>query len=189
MAIYGTYRCDDCNTEFKGWRESDGPYPDCPSCASPGAWAPQTPNIIGIKARAIDIAQRMAEETFGLTDINDNQRKGDIAAKAPAPINTAEADAMTRELIAAGLGTPEVAPHLQGYVKNFFGAGNNGGGMMVDPAASIQGAAPAAAAARTDGADPIALLHKGRGFGTGIENLKIAGAADVNGNVTRRLVI
>lgn len=187
MAIYGTYRCDECDTQFKGWRESDGPYPDCPTCAQPGGFAPQAPNIIGIKAKAIDIAQRIAEENFGMTDMNDNQRAGDIAAKAPAPIQTAEADAITRELVAAGMGTPEVAPHLQKYVKDFFGASGNTGGFTVDPAATIQGAAPAAVAARQDGADPIALLHQAKGHGAGIENLNIMGASDTEGKITRRV--
>lgn len=189
MAIYGTYQCDECDTQFKRWRESDGPYPDCPTCAQPGGWAPQAPNIIGIKAKAIDIAQRVAEETFGMTDMNDNQRIGDIAAKAPPPIQGAEADAITREMIGAGLGTPEIAPHLKGYVQNFFGATQAGGGMQIDPAASIQGAAPAAVAARQQGSDPIALLHAAKGHGAGIENIKIVGASDQEGKLTRRVVL
>lgn len=175
MAIYGTYRCEDCDTTFKGWRENEGPYPDCPHCGEAGGWAPQAPNRIGIKAKAIDIAQRVAEESFGMTNMRDNQRAGDIAALPPSPIQTAEADAITREMVGAGFGTPEVAPHLQEYVKNFFGATSAGGGMTVDPMASIQGAAPAAQAARTQGADPIALLHSAKGHGVGIENLNVVG--------------
>jgi DNA-directed RNA polymerase subunit RPC12/RpoP len=174
MAIYGTYACDDCNVEFKGWRESEGPYPDCPHCGTKGGWAPQAPNIIGVKAKAIDIAQKVAEETFGLTDMNDNNRPGDIVVKSPSPIQTAESEAITREYMAMTNAPPEIAPHLQGYVKSFFGAAEAGNMPSANPMAQIQGAAPAAAEARSQGVDPIGLLHKSKTMArSGINNLTV----------------
>ena len=171
MAIYGTYQCDNCNIQFKGWREMDGPYPDCPQCDTKGGWAPQSPNIIGNKAKAVDIAQKVAEETFGLTDMRDNTRQGDVIAKGPAPIQTAEADAITRDLQAYTDAPPELAPHLKSYVQNFFGATNQG--PSVDPLATIQSAAPAARAAREQGADPIALLGSSQARNGGISRLNV----------------
>jgi hypothetical protein len=169
MAIYGIYQCGECQHQFRGWREKDGQYPKCPECGIEGGWAPQAPALNGIKAKAIDIAQKIAEETFGMTDMKDNLRQGDTIVKAPPPIQTAESEAMTRELLTAGVGTPEVAPHLQQYVQNFFGA--TGAGPSVDPLASIQGAAPAANEARSMGVDPLGLLHKGKGYGGGINKI------------------
>jgi len=175
MAIRGTYLCEDCNHQFIGWRESDGPYPNCPACGVEGGFAPMSPSIIGVKAKAIDIAQKIAEENFGLTDMNDNQKIGDVAAKAPSAIQTAEADAMTKELMVATNAPSSVAPHLQGYVKSFFGAAYAGGGAPVDTLAQIQGAAPAAAEARKMGVDPIALLRDAKGQRGGIDNIQVVG--------------
>jgi hypothetical protein len=179
MAIYGTYHCDDCDTTFKGWRETDGPYPDCPKCGGEGGWAAQAPAIGTNKGKAIDMTYKMAEETYGVTDLKDNLRQGDVAAMPPSPIQTAEADAITREMLGASGGTPEVAEHLKSYVQNFFGATQGPHAPQnPDQAAAvnlgaIQSAAPAAAEARAAGVDPVAILHKGRGMGAGIENLTI----------------
>lgn len=180
MAIYGTYACDDCQIEFKGWRESDGPYPDCPRCGTKGGWAPQAPNIIGVKAKAIDYAQRVAEETFGLTDMNDNNRPGDIVAKGPSPIQTSESEAITREFMAMTNAPPEIAPHLQGYVKSFFGASEAANMPQANTLAQIQGAAPAAQEARAQGVDPVGLLHRSKEIAkTGINNLTVVARDDM----------
>lgn len=171
MAIYGTYHCDDCEIQFKGWRESDGPYPDCPQCNAKGGWAPQSPNIIGVKAKAIDIAQKVAEENFGLTDMRDNTRQGDTIVKSPSPIQTSEADAITRDLQAYTDAPPELAPHLKQYVQNFFGATNQG--PSIDPLSTIQSAAPAAKIARDQGVDPIAMLGSSSARKGGINKLDV----------------
>jgi len=186
MAIYGTYHCDECDRQFKGWRESDGPYPDCPTCNFGGSWAPQAPTIRGPEARArakaIDMAQDIAEKDYGMTDINDNQRAGDIAAVAPTQIQTAEADAITREVMAASNAPPAVAEHLKGWVQNYFGATMpTGQGPTMDTLAQIQGAAPAAAEARAAGVDPVGLLSQAKGHGVGIQNIRPVAACDENG--------
>ena len=188
MAIRGTYHCDQCDQRFTGWRETDGPYPDCPTCGSGGSWAPQAPAILGNRSKAIDYAQRMAEEDYGLTDMNDNMRPGDVVAKGPSPIQTAEADQITREMIEASNGAPVVPEHLKSQVQNFFQTAQIPAGTSVTPemaqaqvAGAIQGSSGAAAIARREGADPIALLHKARGTDggkkIGIEALNIVGKA------------
>jgi hypothetical protein len=174
---YGTYHCDECDLTFKSFREVDGPLPDCPICVPDNTpFEAKAPAIIGNKAKAIDMAQKIAEEDFGLTDMRDNNRPGDVIVKSPSPIQTAESEQITREMMAVTNAGPEVAPHLQQYVKNFFGAANQGQ-TTIDPAASIQGAAPAAQAARSEGVDPIALLHKSKGLNSGINRLNVIAKA------------
>jgi hypothetical protein len=142
-----------------------------------GGWAPQAPNIIGNKAKAIDIAQKIAEEDFGLTDMRDNTRPGDVIAKPPSPIQTAESEAITRELVAYTNAPADIAPHLQGYVKDFFGAAQ-GSSPAADTLTQIQGAAPAAQAARAEGKDPISMLQQSRNLPrTGINNLSVIAKA------------
>jgi hypothetical protein len=179
MAIYGTYFCEECNRQFKSWRESEGPYPDCPTCGQEGGWAAMSPAIIGNKAKAIDIAQKVAEETFGMTDMKDNLRPGDTVVKPPPPIQTAEADQISRELVQAGMVEAQTPEHLKGYVQNFFGAGSAAQPSPVAPTSLPMQAgisAPAAAAARADGRDPISMLHAGTkgemsGRGVGIDKI------------------
>jgi len=175
---YGTYYCDECDLTFKSFREADGPLPDCPICVPDTTpFEAKAPAIIGIKAKAIDIAQKIAEESFGLTDMNDNNRPGDLIVKNPAPIQTAESEQITREMMAYTNATPEQAPHLQDYVKNFFGAAQNL--PSADPQAVISGAAPAAAEARSMGKDPISILQSKQVQNRGINNLTVVARDDM----------
>lgn len=153
--IRRSLRCDEC--EFI-WQEyvtnSDVPVPECPACAAAAKRIPGPFAITGTKSKAVDIAQQSMEE-MGYSNFHDNQRVGDVAAMAPDPIQTAEAEAITRAIIEAG-GVPEQqAPHLMEATKNFW---QQGGG-MVDPATAMAMGAPGAAAARAEGFDPIGLLH------------------------------
>jgi hypothetical protein len=169
---YGTYHCDECDLTFKSFRELDGPMPDCPICVPDNTpFEAKAPALLTNKAKAIDIAQKVAEESFGLTDMNDNNRPGDIVAKGPAPIQTAEAEAITREMIQAGMGTPEVGPELKQYVEGFFGAATPQSLAAQAQQAAQQAAPQAAAETRAMGLDPIALLHKSKGGHGGINKI------------------
>ena len=161
---YGTYKCDECDAQFTAFREVDGPMPDCPNCIPDETpFEAKAPALLTNRSKAIDYAQKMAEETFGMTNIRDNSRPGDIAAMAPPPIQTAEADAITRQMVEAGVGTQETAPELKQFVQGFFGAADQQS--MAHQAQTIaQAAAPAAAAeTRAAGRDPLALLHGAKG--------------------------
>lgn len=102
------YRCGDCDKTFdQRVADQNDPPPECPYCpkvtaaltpAGPViAWVAPLPALGTNKGRAIDLAQKMAEEDYGLTDMNDNQRAGDIAAKVAAPMTGPQADTAIRE--------------------------------------------------------------------------------------------
>ena len=169
---YGTYHCDDCDLTFKSFREVDGPMPDCPVCIPDETpFEAKAPALLTNKAKAIDIAQKVAEESFGLTDMKDNNRPGDVVVKSPSPIQTAESEAITRELLQAGIGTPETAPELKLYVDGFFGAANPQSLAAQAQQVAQQAAPQAAAETRAMGMDPIALLHKSKGGLGGINKI------------------
>lgn len=166
MPISRTYLCDDCQGQFNRlhW-DRDEPVPECPYCASDAARnIPGTFNITGARAKAIDIAQQIAEEDYGLTNMRDNLREGDIAAMGPSAPQTAEREELVREMQATfgeAAGTPE---RLEQNIKEFWHTG--GSKTSLPPEAQmardqkVAEARMASTVARTDGADPIELLHK-----------------------------
>lgn len=177
--IRRTYRCDECSYEFRWTHASaDEPYPDCPRCAAVGpAYQPPMPAIVGNKAKAIDIAQKIGEE-MGLTDMNDNMRPGDIAAKGPAPIQAAEREAITRELIEAGVAEQQAAqvanPGATSFWQGSMGAGSpspTGGGSISDTAKV------ASAEQKSQGVDAVGLLEKGRETGSMKMKFNVMGSA------------
>lgn len=154
MPVTRRYACDQCEHEWTFLHlKRDEPYPDCPRCeAQAAASLPTMFAINTVKSKAVDFAQKMAEEDYGLTDMNDNMREGDVAAKAPPPIQTAEAEALTRMMKDT---VPDCTDEQAQAVKNFWQPGSS-----VAPAQATQMAAPGAAAARQLGADPVQMLHK-----------------------------
>jgi len=170
-----TYACGDCGLEWVIWQiRSEGP-PDCPVCAIQAESAITSPALLSNKARAVDIAEDTMR-SFGLTDMNDNQRQGDIAYKAESAPTASEVDQQGQqaaELVRAL--SAEVGPQLSeapqvpgGLSQKEMGTRFWGGGTV--PATpqgqamdALAGMARAnAAATRAEGADPIALLHKDR---------------------------
>lgn len=175
MAITRRYLCDDCEWEWTVLHFSrDEPIPDCPRCeaadevkAIPGSFSIKTN-----ASRAGDTAYRMAEETYGITDANDNLREGDTFAKAPRPVQTAEAEAMVEEIRSLA---PTLSPQQAEQAKNFWMRG-----MAPDTAAQAQQqvmaqAAPAAQVARLDSSDPMKMLHEGEKATGGRMNLEVVG--------------
>lgn len=176
-----TYFCEDCQYRFSVHHHSaDDPVPPCPVCtaevhAAPGGFA-----ITTNKSRAVDMAQQIAEEDYGMTDMNDNLREGDVAAKAPAPVQTAEAEAMVRELQSA-FGNENVTPeHLMPQVQSFW---KNAQTPPMPPEAqalksSLEANAVASASvARQDGTDPVELLHKAGQAGKADPKYQVLGRA------------
>lgn len=155
MPVTRTYRCDDCDFQFKKFHMNrDEPVPECPMCAEKARNVPGSFSIGTNKGKAIDIAQSMAEETFGLTDMHDNQRPGDIAAKAPTPMHTAEREAITRAI-------QEMAPALtQSQEAQAAAFWQHNSGANRPPAAMMAAATRGAATARQAGDDPIAQIHE-----------------------------
>lgn len=148
-----TYGCSDCGNQ---WRVETTfqptSAPDCPRCAAAGAYKPPLPGMLTTKSAAIDMAQKIAEEDFGLTNIRDNQRAGDTAVVAEAPPTTAQLDAVVREMkqMAEQVGAAQVAPE----VANALGGGFwQSGGM---PSTGVAGGtAP-------HQVDSVGLLEAGR---------------------------
>jgi DNA-directed RNA polymerase subunit RPC12/RpoP len=182
MPISRTYLCDDCDNRFTRlhW-ERDEPVPECPYCASEKAR--QVPGMFSIgtnKGKAPDMVYRMAEEDYGITDMNDHLYEGDIAMKAPAPIQTAEAEAIVREIKDA-TGMEDVPVHLKDQVQSFWKTNTTPQAAPEANALRTQLEAQAKASAATtreSGADPMALLHnagKEGKFGPSGMPLKIHG--------------
>lgn len=200
------YRCDDCGFQFQEYQDKSDPLlVDCPACAGAkaiqdhareteenearmrGILENQTPPAIKTtmtrhRDHALKTAEAMMIES-GATDMHSSGRQGDIAAKAPAPVQSAEAEAMTRELVNANAVNESQANEFNAAAKNLFQPGQNGfwqggpklaqsgpkmitprgGAPAVDPmAVAMPRAAANAKQARSEGVDPIALLHKNK---------------------------
>ena len=136
------------------------------------------------RSKAVDMTYKIAEEQYGMTDMKDNLREGDMAFTAPAALQTAESDQITRELVQAGA-TPEVGQQIKQGMTGFWqhekpqgpkmmqapqmvnpGAGPGAQLMHAAQTAPLAVGAAGAAAARRDGVDPVAMLHKAGKEGT-----------------------
>ena len=87
------YQCDDCETQFVKFQE-DGDYsiPDCPTChpdQTPFKGFPAVRDSTKMASKALDLAQRVAENEFGMTNMRDGQRAGEDNATLSAPPPTA----------------------------------------------------------------------------------------------------
>lgn len=181
-----TWYCDACEHKWVVVTDADDPtIPSCPMCLDEPV---QHFEPFGVKtnaSRAVEFAHKMAERDFGVTDLNDHLKKGDIAHKAPPPIQNAEAEAITQAILDAG-GVPDrqrVAEHLKPLVKGFFGANGAAAGPQQGPIKqaidnAVATAPVAAAMARQEGSDPVALLHEAGKQGldpTSKKNLTVVG--------------
>lgn len=157
--IRRTYRCDECEYQFS-WSHgsTDEAAPECPQCAVRAIQMPSAPAITTNKSRALDFAQSMAED-MGLTDMNDNLRPGDVAYKAPSPMQGAEKEALTRELVQAGATEHMAQAIVSPEAANFWQGGIGG-------APSMDSARAASQAQAAQGVDAIGLLEKGRETGS-----------------------
>lgn len=158
LPVRRTYACDECGNRWKVQCEANDPVPDCPQCAMIPAQVFEPVALLGVKSKAIDVAQKMAEETYGLTDFNDNSRQGDVAAKAPPPIQGAEAEAITRAMVDAKMTTEAQAEATKSQVQSFWQGG--GTGPLNPQAAMAIGRQATAESKAINAGDPISLLHE-----------------------------
>lgn len=162
-----TYQCLDCGHQFRWVHTGEpGDDPECPKCPKtaepPPApkWVPPRIAIGTTKGRVIDYVQSMVETDFGMTDMNDGQREGDVAFKGPAPLQTAEREATIRDLVDAGVPEATSVQIVEG-AKNYW----QGQGGAAATEATLGQASPAAAgsaAARRDGVEPLGILEADR---------------------------
>lgn len=177
MPVTRTYRCDEGHTFDYFHAHRDDPYPACQQCAGAVKWQPGSFAITTARSKAIDIAQSVAEHEYGMTDLRDNQREGDIAAPKVSVPHTAEVEALAREMKAAqeqATQAPDAPPQMN--VNQFWQAAAGqplGGG---DPAAYV---APGSSEARAMGVDPVSLVEKAKG--TGNDRMKFQVLAKGNG--------
>lgn len=158
-----TLECD-CGFRWKQivW-DAEEAIPDCPACdvADQIKEIPGGFNITGVKAKAVDFAYKMAEEDYGMTNMNDRLREGDIAFKGPSAVQSAEAEALTRQMQGA---MPEgLNPTQAAMVNNFWKGGMGAGGILPQRETQVLTATARAnaVAANASGSDPIAMLHSG----------------------------
>lgn len=179
MPVTRTYRCgtEACGHVFKHFHSRmDEPYPPCPQCGDDPNWVPTSFNTTTVKSKAIDIATDMMAD-YGLSDMADNTRPGDIAAKGPAPVQTAERDQMMQSLSEMSQQTQAQAQAAQERGVGWTWQGGGGSGTPAGPSGP-------AAVARAMDADPIGKLHQGlKELGPSALTGEIVGAADSSGNI------
>lgn len=173
-------RCTDCGFQFHVFQDKGDLAPsDCPECVTAGTVAKDEarefaegeeriarmvesgipPAMPTAKSKAMKVAEDMMAD-FGMTNMNDSGRAGDIAAKAPTPPQTAEVEQMTRAMAEAGqFKNDGEAEQFKNAAKSFWQPGQ----AQAQPEAlkkHVARAPMAAAQARADGVDPVSLFHK-----------------------------
>ena len=160
------YLCSDCGARFKVTHGSrDEPIPECPGCSGASSQLPAAPHIANANLnKAVDMAWDMMQKDYGFTDMKDNLKPGDIAAKGPSPMHTAEREAARREMTeyAGEAAGQAIEPALQLQVQDFWK-----GGMAAPTTGPEQiGAARAASAdAVAAGVDALSVLETAKASG------------------------
>lgn len=170
MPVTRTYKCstEACGHEFKHFHyRGDEPYPKCPQCGDDPNWVPTSFATTTVKAKAMDYAANMMGD-YGLTDMADSGRAGDVAAKGPAPIQSAERDQIMQSMA-----------EVEQAARNGVSWGWHGGG----GSGTAAGPNGPAAVARADGVDPLALLHDAGKQGKVTMTAEVVGASDISGEL------
>lgn len=159
--IIRTYGCDTCGETFEVTLDnSDAPEPDCPYCRDVVLqWRPGMFNVKTNKSRAMDIAQDIAEKDYGLTNMRDNMREGDIAAVMPTAPKTADVDAIMQVQQEIAAQTGQVMNEEQKRAAAGFWAGGAAKAAAMPPTQALGIARGAAKEADAMGANPMKLLH------------------------------
>lgn len=164
-----TYSCSDCGLQWIVLHENmHEPVPDCPTCAVKAEWAVPLPGVLTTKSKAIDIAQDVAERDFGLTNMRDNSRPGDIAYMGPSPVQTAERDALTQQMAEMARAVENEGGQVAPEVKMAMGEGNfwtAGQAALPNMGNMIANASPATLQQQQEGTGAIGLLEKARSEG------------------------
>ena len=185
MPVTRTYLCDDCGYRFTQLHMNrDEAAPDCPACYAAATHSvPGGFNITGNKSKAMDMVQKIAEEDYGLTNMRDGARDGEVAAMGPSQVQSAEAEQLTRQMMDA---TPQMDPHQAAAVNSFWknsmsGAPTQAAGPEISPEARrdmllAQGALASSQSSGL-GADPVGLLHEAGKRGMADTKLEIVNPA------------
>jgi DNA-directed RNA polymerase subunit RPC12/RpoP len=156
--IIRTYECMECSALFEVTLDSgnDGD-PPCPNCDKVLEWRPTSFNISSNKGKAVDIAQEIIEQDYGMTNFKDGSREGDVAAITPVETTV---DREKREMAimeahqAVAAQAPPLPPAQADMVKGFFGAPGGGGSLNL---ATIRAGASVGPAANVN---PMQQLHE-----------------------------
>lgn len=153
MPVTRRYLCD-CGAEFTKFHMSrDEPAPECPVCSGETISIPGTFSIKGNASRALDMAQHIAETEHGLTDMKDGLRPGDISAPDIAVMQTAERDALQRQINDMAASANVEAP-LNPMVQSAWGDNGSGGANIPIDFATTS------ADTRSKGLDAVSLAEK-----------------------------
>lgn len=165
MARYSTkVRCPECGAKFKYYTKSqDDPMPDCPNCAATARQevippSQQRPHLVAIRGnagKALDMAQKIAEEDYGLTNMRDNTLQGETSLM---PLTKDQ-----REMVEVGkmvAGETAYKPELANKFFNPAGAAPKGVNLGGQNKLAALGRA-GAQAVRGTANDPMQLLHRG----------------------------
>lgn len=160
--IIRTYQCTDCGIVFEVTLEhANDPDPDCPSCTRVLDWVPRSFNIATVKSKAINVAQEILEQDYGLTNWNDSGKEGDIAAQMP--VETREMREQKAQVMQEAAQLKDAQgnnPALQQAVKAFW-AGGGGSAMPRAVANNMLASAKVGQAAPKHlggGVNPVAML-------------------------------
>ena len=175
--VWRTFECMDCDTMFEVEQGMDDDVPDCPNCSKVLEWRPQKFNIGGsIEGKAVNHAQKIMEEDYGLSNFKDNVRPGETGVIMPST-NTAEQEQVTRETKQYVEQVAANPDKMQQFWGQNQGAPTQMGGV------TGQGMI-AAAKIGPQGHDPMKLLHDGVRQGkipTTRQMTRIEAAADMKG--------
>lgn len=149
MKVKRTYRCVECGARFSIVIDSkDQTEPDCPSCSTAVLPPPDrisAPAIIGTKSKAIDTAQQIISEDYGLSNMHDGMKEGDVGYITPPPAATnIDPRSITKPTMMWGGASPNPSiamPGMQAMMAQGRGA---------------------AALAKAEGKSPMEMLHRGR---------------------------
>jgi hypothetical protein len=157
MPVIRTYKCNDCGDLFEIVLESGNDAdPPCPYCEKELQWRPGMFSIKTNKSRALDLTQKIVEQDFGLSDLRDNLREGDVAAKtAPRTQADIEKDAQIAKDIQEIAQNPD---KMHPLARSFFGGQQAGpfSQQNVDvksAIANVKGSVP-------DDRNPMAMLSE-----------------------------
>lgn len=154
MPVTRSYACSDCGHEFAFFHlRRDELAPDCPNCSGQAANIPGTFSIKTNRSRAVDLAQSISEREYGMTDLRDNLRAGDVSAPDARPMQTAERESLQRQIneMAASVNVPS-EPLNQQVSPAWQAAAGAGVPMPL--------VAQTAAESRSSGLDAVSLVQR-----------------------------
>lgn len=203
------YVCDLCDHKFSIMCSKGDPDPECPKCNLVADIDETTerelgearirkmvdegraPGVLGVKSKAIDYVQSMAENDYGLTDMRDNTRPGEANFKPESPLSNVDATERAREVmqvIAQQPALTPVSPHIHAISgaadprETYWGGSGSLQGAAGPPGgapANIAASAPAASVTRAEGNDPVAKLHAAGQQGLLGNNYEVCGKAPI----------